>query len=143
MPGEDDDIVVANVGIGRNRSGFDGHSGGVVLQTGHEMDPLGGEAGKPVVVAVAAVEDHHGPFRKREFVGGANVGGFAGGDDGKPRQETVVVEQKVDFTAPFAVRYLAQSNTLAQRSMRVLSKLRSLPGSSNGVMGDSGSLARQ
>ena len=30
-------------------------------------------------------------------MGGANVGGFAVGDDGKLRQETVVVEQKVDF----------------------------------------------
>ena len=47
------------------------------------------------------------------------------------------------FTAPSAVPHLAQSNTLAQRSMRVLPKRKSRPGTSSGVFGDRGRLARK
>ena len=47
------------------------------------------------------------------------------------------------FTAPFAVRHLAQSNTLTQRSMRALPKRKSRPGTSSGVFGDRGRLARK
>ncbi len=53
--------------------------------------------GKPVVLAVAPIEDEHGAGRKLQLAGDLDIGNLAFGDDGVLRQQSVVVEQHVDF----------------------------------------------
>jgi hypothetical protein len=67
----------------------------------HEMDAAGCQIRKPAVVAVATVEDEHGILGELKLAGYLDIGDLALGDDRVLGEQSVVVEEKMDFHGAF------------------------------------------
>lgn len=70
---------------------------GALLHAGDEEDALGVKFAEPVVIVVAAVEDHDGSRLETQGAGDAAFVDAALGDEGIARQQSLMIEQQVQL----------------------------------------------
>lgn len=103
---EEDDLVAPNGSALGDRAAFQHAVIGVVLHAGDEEGALPVEGGEPVVVVVAAVEDHDGSWLEAQRGSDAALMHAAFRQDGIAGQQALMIEQQMQFDGAFGAPVL-------------------------------------
>ena len=103
---EEDDLVALDETALEDRTALQDAVIGIVLDASDKVHAIGIERGEPGVVVVAVIENHNGSGLEAQGSGDAALVHTAFGNDGIAGQQTLMVEQQMQFHRAFGAPVL-------------------------------------
>jgi hypothetical protein len=94
---EENNLIFDDIASSRNRAAFNNCERSIVFQPRNEVNALMCQLDKPLVIDIAAIHYYDGTTLKSEPSGHLDIACLAVGNDCKRRQESVMIQEEMQF----------------------------------------------